>query len=271
MPKHRTFDTTMTEWERYPLLVYYLLVAFVGLVGNSFIIVFFKTSTKYRDSNYRIFILNLALADFLCCALLPFVKAPQVVTKGVWVMGDFACRVLWPVVWMTIPVSSWIICALCYDRYTAISNPFADRLSKKNIVVYCICNWLFSLAFFSPYFYFTEIASGKCSRMYPEDVRYFMRYFAFAKDLLRGYIPMSLSLILLYKMNKALKKREKEALDLHTKVVHIHRKLRKSYKFVIVTTLVFVICLLPSTIVNGLKNLAPVSYTHLTLPTICSV
>jgi len=256
MPIHRTFEVTMTEWERYPLIVYYLLLVFIGLIGNSLILVFFTTSPKYRDSTYRIFILELAFADFVCCGLIPLTKIPMIFTGGIWVMGDFSCRILWPVTWMTVSVSSWIICGLCYDRYMAISHPFGDRLSKKKIVVFCALSWLLSLAFCLPLFYFTEIESGQCSRMYPEDIRYFMRYFDFAKDVVKGYIPTLTSLILLYKMNKTLKEHKRQVLNMHTKTNNIHRKLRKTYKFVFKTSLAFVVCILPATISNGLKNLA---------------
>ena len=239
------------------MIVYYTAIALIGIPGNILILVFFKTSTQHKSSTYRYFILQLALADLVSCAMVPVTKTPQLLVKGRWVMEDFACSVLMPITWMIIAVSSWILCALCYDRYTAIARPFADRLSKRKITVVCVCIWLLAIAFYSPYIFFTEIEDGYCSRLYQDNIRHLTRYLDFCKDIVKGYGPMTASLTLLYKMNASLKARGKEAALVQTIRTHsTRRRLAKTYKFVAMTTLSFVVCLLPSTILNGVKNLA---------------
>lgn len=239
------------------MVAYYLLIALIGIPGNTFILVFFfKTSKKHKGSSYRYFIIQLAIADLLCCTLVPVLKTQQLLLKS-WIMEDFMCSVFVPITWMTVAVSSWILCALCYDRYTAIARPLAVRLSRRKITALCICIWILSITFYSPYAFFNKMEGRYCSRMYPESVLYLTRYFDLGKDVIKGYGPIFTSLTLLYNTKASLKAHGKEVARVQqTKLDFAQRKLSKIYKFVSMTTSVFVVCLLPCTVLNGVKNLA---------------
>ncbi|XP_066922854.1 muscarinic acetylcholine receptor M3-like [Clytia hemisphaerica] len=253
----RQFDQTMTEGERSILITVNIFIALVGIPGNLFILVFFIRSEKYRESSYRYFLLHLAVSDLLTCCLIPLTKIPVLFTRGRWTTGHFSCQFLYPLTWMSVANSAWILCGLCWDRYKSISKPLDGRLTKKQITIYCVVGWVVSFTIYGPFYFITRVEDGFCDRFFFGEERSYTTYIDLAKDIFKGYLPSSTMITFLINMQMSLKQRRKE-LSGRLRVDKDHRvfqRMQKNSKFVTLTTVLFVGCLLPSTMLNTTVNI----------------
>lgn len=196
-------------------------------------------------------------------------------------VGDFACRFLRPLNWMLTGCSGWILLGLCWDRCKAISQPLSNRLTRRQISLYCASCWFISLCMGIPYMWFARIVGGKCDRLYTEDVRRVFRYCDIVKGFMKGYIPVTAMVVFLFKIYFSLKKRSVELLSNvdHLTVaqqrnrVMVKQKLEKNTHFILLTTSAFVICFLPATLLDCVVNLAfnGPPLIHLDAPTLSKI
>lgn len=208
----------------------------------------------------------MAFVDLLCCSIVPITKIPVLITHGRWVVGDFACRVLRPLLWMLTGCSGWILLGLCWDRCKAISQPLINRFTRRQISLYCALCWFASCCLCIPYVWFSRSSSDekKCYRLYSDHARVVLRYFDIIKDFLKGYIPITAMVVFLLKIYFALKGRSAElmstaghlTLSQQRNRVSVQRKLEKNTYFILLTTSAFIFCFLPSTLLNCVVNLA---------------
>ena len=157
--------------------------------------------------------------------------------------------------------SAWILCGLCWDRCKAISQPLKERLTRKQISVYCGLCWFCSLLLCIPFIWFSKSGDGTCHRLLSEYARSFMRYFDIVKDFAKGYVPITVMCVLLVKICFSLKKRQIKLASMLSDTIKSQnsvalRKVEKNTQFIVWTTSAFVICFLPSTILNCVVNLA---------------
>lgn len=138
----------------YDIVLFAILYSFIfvfGIIGNLAITIFFGFKTK-RDTSFRWFIIQLSIADCLCCGVTPFFWAYLQIMDQVWHLGTFVCKAFMPVGSLTTTVSAWILCGIAYERYRAIVCPLKHRLTKKQINLFGLVVW--SIGFISsiPFF-----------------------------------------------------------------------------------------------------------------------
>lgn len=120
------------------MIVYFVVFVF-SIVGNGVVIFVVCTMKKSRTST-DIYLMHLALADFLFCLTLPFWALDG---HYGWVFGDFLCKLMSGFQEASVYSGVFLLVCISVDRYFAIVRA-TRRLSSHHLLVKVICGvvWL---------------------------------------------------------------------------------------------------------------------------------
>lgn len=121
------------------LMVIYIVVFVFGIVGNGVVMFVVCTMKKNRTST-DIYLLHLAVADFLFCLTLPFYAADG---HFGWIFGNVLCKLLSGFQEASVYGSVFLLACISVDRYFAIVRA-TRSLSARHMLVKAICGvvWL---------------------------------------------------------------------------------------------------------------------------------
>ncbi|XP_063800063.1 formyl peptide receptor 2-like [Pseudophryne corroboree] len=135
-------------------IIFYSIIFLLGIVGNGLVIWIAGFKIKTVSA---VWLLNLAIADFICCVSIPFT----------FLKSHYICDLVITVLWfMTMCTSAYFLTAMSIDRCVSIMWPF---WSKTYRTPKCVCNisaivWVVSIILNSPhiinygyYFYHKEM------------------------------------------------------------------------------------------------------------------
>ncbi|KAL7829722.1 hypothetical protein AOLI_G00306070 [Acnodon oligacanthus] len=103
-----------------------ILMFVVGVCGNLYTLVVMNISVRVTGTMY-VYIVNLALADLLYLATVPFVVCTYFAKD--WYFGDVGCRILFSLDFLTMHASIFILTVMSTERYLAVVNPL-DTLAR---------------------------------------------------------------------------------------------------------------------------------------------
>ncbi|XP_067429547.1 chemerin-like receptor 1 [Thunnus thynnus] len=138
--------------------VIYSLVFILGVLGNG--VVIWVTGFKMKKKVYTVWILNLAVADFLFTAFLPF----SVIYTALgfhWPFGKFMCKLDNTVRFLNIFVSVYILVVISVDRYVSVVWPVWAQNHRSVRKASCVSLgvWVLGLILSLPSFIFRDIVS----------------------------------------------------------------------------------------------------------------
>ncbi|KAM9316509.1 cysteinyl leukotriene receptor 1-like [Gastrophryne carolinensis] len=125
----------------------YSIIFLIGLLGNGAAIYVFCKIRKAKG-NSTICLLNLAIADLLFIIFLPL-KIVYFQMKGKWIFGEFLCRVSTFSFYFCMYSSIFFLVCLSVFRYISVVHK--EKLSKKKVIVTCVCIWCFTFASTVPF------------------------------------------------------------------------------------------------------------------------
>ncbi|XP_021059710.1 cysteinyl leukotriene receptor 2 [Mus pahari] len=130
--------------EFYPII--YLIIFFWGALGNGFSIYVFLQTCK-KSTSVNVFMLNLAISDFLFISTLPF-RAHYYFRGSNWIFGDVACRVMSYSLYVNMYTSIYFLTVLSVVRFLATVHPFRmlHVTSVRSAWILCGIIWLFIMA-----------------------------------------------------------------------------------------------------------------------------
>ncbi|KAG9269703.1 nociceptin receptor [Astyanax mexicanus] len=124
--------------------VVYLIVCVVGLVGNCLVMYVIIRYTKMKTAT-NIYILNLALADSLVLATLPFQGTD--VLLGFWPFGLALCKTVVAIDYYNMFTSIFTLTIMSVDRYIAVCHPVRSlavrtphRAKLVNVAVWALAS-----------------------------------------------------------------------------------------------------------------------------------
>ncbi|XP_036999613.2 proteinase-activated receptor 3 [Artibeus jamaicensis] len=122
----------------------YILVFAVGVPANAVTLwmLFFRT----RSICTTIFYINLAIADFLFCATLPF-KIAYHLNGNNWVFGEVLCQATTVIFYGNMYCSILILASISISRYLAIVHPFIYRGLPKRTYALIMCGLVWATVF----------------------------------------------------------------------------------------------------------------------------
>lgn len=150
----------------------YSLVFVVGLLGNVVVVVIL---TKYRRLRImtNIFLLNLAISDLLFIFNLPF--GIHYVRWNVWVFGNYMCKLLTGLYYMSLYSEIFFIILLTIDRYLAIVHA-VSALQARTVtfgIISSVFTWcLAGLAAFPEFLFYKStdyLGQDLCIPDYPQN------------------------------------------------------------------------------------------------------
>lgn len=119
-----------------------------GLIGNTAVIVVIFTDKYLVNHCQNMYLVSLALADALLCALvIPFSLSQELL--GTWIFGQTYCNFFLALDVMLCTASIWSICVIGLDRYWSICRPLVNRKKRtaKTIKVIIIMVSFIALVF----------------------------------------------------------------------------------------------------------------------------
>lgn len=124
--------------------VIYILVFAVGVPANAVTLwmLFFRT----KPICVTIFYINLAIADFLLCAILPF-KIAYHLNGNNWVFGEVMCRATTIIFYGNMYCSILLITCISISRYLAVVHPFTYRGLPKRTYALVTCGLVWATVF----------------------------------------------------------------------------------------------------------------------------
>lgn len=132
-------------------ITFYAAIFILSCIGNSFVaIVIIGAKDMRTPSNFLI--LNLALCDFVTPALgIPLDLALEE-SNYIWPFERGFCKVLWPFETAVSISSSLSLAVISLERFRALSNPFAGRISSCHVLLFILTIHILSTALCIPYY-----------------------------------------------------------------------------------------------------------------------
>ncbi|XP_065494938.1 melanopsin isoform X1 [Caloenas nicobarica] len=137
----------------YTIGVVILLVGITGTLGN-FLVIYVFCRSRSLQTPANVFILNLAVSDFL----MSITQSPVFFTNSLhkrWIFGEKGCE-LYAFCGALFGITSMItLMVIALDRYFVITKPLASVgvTSKKKALIILVGVWLYSLAWSLPPFF----------------------------------------------------------------------------------------------------------------------
>ncbi|XP_056615627.1 G-protein coupled receptor 35.1 [Triplophysa dalaica] len=206
----------------------------LGLLGNIYVFVIFSRRPRKEWTNMMIYITNMAIADSVVLAILPFMihfynsKLPPEF-KAI-------CNIVLSLFYVNMYVSIFTVTAISVVRYIAVKFPLKAReiLSRRSALVVCGLIWLVMLCF-CPIYFLKDSGNDKtmCFQRVKESLSL---HFILLLTVVGFLLPFLIVLFCSIKIICTLRKR----LDVG------HRSEKLQCMFIIAANLiVFVICFLP--------------------------
>ncbi|KAI5613508.1 G protein-coupled receptor 34a [Silurus asotus] len=240
------YSCSQEEAQRIPFAILYSLIFLFGLGGNLLALWVFMFLHS-RHNSVRIFLINVALADLVLVACLPF-RIIYHILGNYWPLGSRMCKTVGNLFYMNMYVSITLLGLISLDRYVKIQGlPSAasccHRWMKGNrwSVVACSVLWIASLLAVVPMIALSEgnEEQGKCFQYKSRKQAYSKAYFNLF--LVGGFWLVFLLLVVSYgQIAWRLLKASRDKPDLPN-ALHYSRAAKKSF----VVLFLFTVCFVP--------------------------
>ncbi|CAG7832559.1 unnamed protein product [Allacma fusca] len=153
----RLYPYRHSSWAITILVIAYLIVLFVGVVGNSIVIVIVVKTPRMRTVT-NFFITNLAFADLLVLV----VCLPPTLISNVyvpWILGWFLCKTVPYIQGVTVCASVYSLVAISLDRFLAIWFPLRCQITKRKARVLIGLIWLWATVLALPWLVFFDLTA----------------------------------------------------------------------------------------------------------------
>ncbi|KAG9476863.1 hypothetical protein GDO78_002321 [Eleutherodactylus coqui] len=134
-PQDLSPSTTHPSAIQYSSFILSIITCIIGLPAN--IIVIFVTGFLMKKNKYKIWFLNLALADFTFLLFLPF-HAVYVI-RGCWPYGSIMCKLYHLVTFLNMYCSIYILTVLNIVRALSVAKPIWHRRFHSQKFCWCTC------------------------------------------------------------------------------------------------------------------------------------
>uniref|UniRef100_A0AAZ1XWZ6 Nociceptin receptor n=1 Tax=Oreochromis aureus TaxID=47969 RepID=A0AAZ1XWZ6_OREAU len=225
------------------IVVVYMIVCVIGLVGNFLVMYVIIRYTKMKTAT-NIYIFNLALADSLFLATLPFQGTDLYL--GFWPFGNTLCKVMVSIDYYNMFTSTFTLTVMSMDRYVAVCHPVKalDMRTPHKAKVVNICVWVLASAFGVPATFLGNVEehenSLECIVALPEPKSHWDPVFGTCVFVFSFLIPVAIISICYSLMVKRLR-----SVRILSGSKEKDRNLRRITRMVLVVVAAFVVCWTP--------------------------
>ncbi|XP_003804075.2 hydroxycarboxylic acid receptor 2 [Otolemur garnettii] len=211
-----------------------------GLLGNGLALWIFCFHLKSWKSS-RIFLFNLAVADFLLIICLPFLT-DNYVRKWDWKFGDIPCRLMLFMLAMNRQGSIIFLTVVAVDRYFRVVHPHhaLNKISNRTAAIISCLLWGITIGLTVHLLRKKMlIQNGSANLCSSFSICYTFRWHD-AMFLLEFFLPLAIILYCSARIIWSLRQRQMDR----------HAKIKRAINFIVVVAIVFIICFLPSVAVR---------------------
>lgn len=135
-----------------------LVIWALGLRGRRHLVRRGSTEETRAASSFRVYVLNLALADLILLLRTPLMVG-YIINNNSWPFGKAFCRLVMFLRCLGLYASAFLLCAVALERCLCLLRPVWARLKRPSWAVPLVCGVLWLLAFILsvPYIYFAEL------------------------------------------------------------------------------------------------------------------
>ncbi|KAM9750409.1 hydroxycarboxylic acid receptor 2-like [Dama dama] len=211
-----------------------------GLLGNGLALWIFCFHLKSWKAS-RVFLFNLAVADFLLIICLPFL-ADNYVRRWDWKFGEIPCRLMLFMLAMNRQGSIIFLTVVAVDRYFRVVHPHhaLNKISNRTAGIISCFLWGITIGLTVHLLNRTRLIENQGSKLCSS----FSICDAFrwhdAMFLLEFFVPLGIILFCSVRIIWSLRQRQ----------MNRHAKIKRAINFIMVVAIVFIICFLPSVAVR---------------------
>ncbi|XP_021370661.1 neuropeptide receptor 15-like [Mizuhopecten yessoensis] len=203
MPPHPVHSTSVQAVVGLSLL--FFIIEIVGIVGNSLVVIVVLLDRKMRQSVTNIFIMNLAVSDWMIMVFgIP--EIVQVMLNRGWVLGPVLCKFNRFVLVVSLYASILSLVSVCIERFVAIVHPIKAQIlcnRRKNAIAVMLV-WIVSIGCGLPTAMYNQvIPPGYCQIVFPNRIRD-IQIFKFTEFALFYFVPVCIQIALYAVIGKRL-------------------------------------------------------------------
>ncbi|KAK3607918.1 hypothetical protein CHS0354_036752 [Potamilus streckersoni] len=253
--------------------ILFCIIGSVGLLGNSLVVIVVLLDRKMRQSVTNIFIMNLAVADFLIM-LFGVPEIVQFMINRGWLLGTAVCKTNRFILVVSLYVSILSLISVCIERFVAIVYPIKAHIlcGRRKIILAVLLIWTIAVGCGSPTVLFNTVLSPApvseikfCILLFPRMSH--LTIFRYMEFSIFYFVPVIIQVILysvigrkLYASTEELHTRFQMRPDsrYRTERASDTIKARKDVvKMLAASVLVYIICYAPNQIVLFYNTFSP--------------
>lgn len=135
-----TNHSYMYTAERHAKLAVFSLTFFLGITGNTLLLLVIRKKRKRSTNDF--FIINLALADL---TFLLFSLPINILVLGKMNFPESFCQFTWPMMTISNNVSIFTMCSMAIYRCRVIVHPLRPKVKQKSVLFWIVALWVTSL------------------------------------------------------------------------------------------------------------------------------
>ena len=230
-------------WFRVLKYTLYGLIFLISMPGNFMVCVIITRRRKMKTIT-NFLILNLAISDVLYTLYVPLDIV--VIEAETWPFAHFFCKLFFPLMTLSICVSALTLMALALSRFWAVVFPLHRQISIAQVKISLIFIWLIGIVEVVPYAVFLQVSKKHtCDEIWPsESSRKAYTVFLFFLQFVIPLTAITFAYTMVgFELKKGSRRSENRTLE-QTR----NEESRKVIRMLVVITVAFALCNLPSSI-----------------------
>lgn len=222
---------------------FYAVVFVLGLLGNFLVIIIVAARRDRRTAN-DVFILNLAISDLMYL----FVCLPtNVYMMFADIQYDLFCRLIWPLMTVTVNLSIFTLTSMAVFRCYVILNPFKPEMRHRYVFLWILGIWLLGLILVIPLLLVTKPKLAEpqgCTEVWPS-FQYRQAYTA-GLFVLQYMLPLTIIAVAYVRIGLDLVRQGRHQVPDHMANQERRRENMQVIKTLATIVILFAICMLPA-------------------------
>lgn len=143
----------------------YIVTFILGCIGNVSVLIVTGFKTIRRRRPHELFILNLAIGDFILIVF--FIPFQVYITIGKFYPSVVFCKLIAPLITVAFGVSVFTLTVMAVHRCYAITNPFKPAISTRSVYFWLAAVWVLSILLAVPSILVSTSYLNRCIKLWP--------------------------------------------------------------------------------------------------------